>query len=512
MSPGARLGVVVGVFAAGLAGWRVGGYPGAVAGVILGGLLGAGRWRHRPPWSWLWLWLRRNRPLVLADPITVANDRAGGGLRYQDGIAAVAVQVLGRAHAPTLFTGSSTTETVNTVDVAALLPLLHQSLGLTIESLSVVSAGARRRPIGDYPRVYDTLLGTPPYAGRRETWLIARIPVLPNIDALAARTSIGVVAVAAAQRIAAALRQRGIRAKVATAIDIVEMERRFGVAALAPGNRRWRSLRDAGGWLTSYGYRSGDVTAERLAQAWALRADAILQNVTVFGDGTVAATVTVRSAQPPAAPPSVALQTLPGEQLPALLASCCGPRPELSGAGRGRLPGALSIPVGPSGVLLGKMGAGNRLMLPLDDPAELSRVHLAAADPLTKRIIVRLAAAGERITVHTRDPARWASIRMPNVVVTDGVRPAAGSTIGVLDGTLATTHRPNTLISVADPALRSPGSADVDIVQVGPALLEVTAAGGSHRVEVELFRAENRYVSAEPVPAETEGPEQADDR
>ena len=140
----------------------------------------------------------------------------------------VAVQLLGKAHRPTLFTGSTATYTENTIDIAELRPLLHQSLGLAIDSLSVVSVGARRRSSGDYPRVYDTLIGTPPYAGQRETWLIVRIVSLPNAEALQWRTSIGTATLAAAQRIAATLRQNGIRAKVATATDIVELERRLG--------------------------------------------------------------------------------------------------------------------------------------------------------------------------------------------------------------------------------------------------------------------------------------------
>ena len=95
----------------------------------------------------------------------------------------------------------------------------------------------------------------------------------------------------------------------------------------------------------------------------------------------------------------------------------------------------LIIPIGPSGVLLGKVDAGNRLMLPLDDPGEFSRVHIAAQDALAKRIVVRLAGAGERITVHTRDQQRWASVRMPDIAVGSQVRPMAGTTVSVVDGT-----------------------------------------------------------------------------
>jgi hypothetical protein len=171
----------------------------------------------------------------------------------------------------------------------------------------------------------------------------------------------------------------------------------------------------------------------------------------------------------------------------------------LHGLRRGVLAAPLVIPIGPSGVLLGKVDAGNRLMLPLDDPGEFSRVHIAAQDALAKRIVVRLAGAGERITVHTRDHQRWASVRMPDIAVGSEVRPMAGTTISVVDGSITPSPRPNTLISIGEPGTPYRGSADVLITQIGPATVDVTAAGQLHTVEIELFRAENRYISSEPT-------------
>lgn len=503
MTAATKLTIIVGVLAAGLLGWAVAGYPGAVAGLVIGLMVGVIPWWRQPAWSWLALWLHRKRSIELDEPTTVANDRAGGGIRYQDGVAVAAVQLLGKAHTPTLFTGSTSTYTDNTLDVADLLPLLHQSLGLTIDSLSVVSVGARRRSTGDYPRVYDTLIGTPPYAGQRETWLVVRIAALANAEALQWRTSVGTAALAAAQRISAAMRQQGIRAKVATATDIVEVERRLGRSALSSQHQRWRSVRSDAGWLTTYWYRPADITADKLAHAWSLRADGIIQNVTLFADGTATATVTVRGAQPPTAPPSVMWRTLPGEQAAAIASSLCGPMPALRGVRRGVLTGPLVLPIGPSGVLLGKAGAGNRLMLPLDDPGEFSRVHIAAEDWLAKRIVVRMAGAGERITVHTRDTQRWNSVRMPDIAVSASVRPIPGTTVSVVDGSVTPAPRPNTLVSVGEPGAPYRGSADVVITQTGPATLEVRAGGRIHTVEVELFRAENRYVSSEPTSLRT---------
>ena len=492
-----RIGVVGCVVMAAVLGWALGGHTGAAVGVAIGLLIGVLPWRGRPLWSWLGIYLRRNRPFELTVPVTIANDRSGGGIRYQNGIAVVAVQILGKAYRPTYFTGSLGMETDNTLDVAALIPVMRQSLGLNLESISVVSCGARRRSTGDYSRVYDTLIGPPPYAGRRETWLVIRIRAIDNGDALALRTTVGAATVAVAQRIAMLLRCNGVRAKVATATDIVDLERRLGVGALESHNRRWNTVRSDAGWQTTYAYRPADINTETLAQAWALRADGIVQNITVFGDGTATATVTLRTAQPPNAPPAVVLQPLPGEQAAAVAASLCGPRPRLRRLTGGPLPRSVIIPAGPSGVLLGKTPEGARLALPLSDPADQCRVHIAAEDAIAKRIIIRAAGAGERLTVHTNDLQRWETVRMPHIAVIEHPRPVAGTTVSVIDGTVAPVTRPHTLISVGDPGAPVPAAADVVIAQTGPQSVEVTASGRTYDVVVEFFRAENLYVSGD---------------
>ena len=490
-----RLVVIGGIFVLAVIGWAVGGAIGAGVGVTLGLFLGVAPWRRQPLWAWADLYLRRNRPLTLVDPVTVANDRSGGGVRYQDGIAVAAIQILGKPFQATCFTGSAASQTANTLDIAELLPAMRQSLGLTLESISVISSGQRRRATGDYARVYDTLIGPAPYAGQRETWLILRIRALDNGDALRCRSTVGSATLAAAQRIAMMLRCRGILSRVATATDISELERRLGRSALELHNRRWTSVRSDAGWQTSYTYRPADITGETLAHAWSLRVDGVVQNVTVFQDGRMSATVTVRTAQPPTAPPSVALQSLPGEQAYAIAANLCGPRPRLRRVDRGSLPPSLVIPVGASGVLLGKTRAGERLALPCTDPGEQTRIHIAAEDAIAKRIIIRTAATGERVTVHTGDLSRWESVRMPHVAVIEHARPASGTTVSVIDGTVAPAPRPATVISVGVPGAAVYPAADVLVAQTGPDTVEVSAAGCTYEIAVEFFRAENLYVS-----------------
>lgn len=496
MRAAGQLTVVIGVLSCGLAGWAVGGGLGSAGGLTIGLALLVVPWRGQPLWAWARHYLRRNRPVSLMAPLTVVNDRSGGGMRYQDGVAATAIQLLGKTHRPTFFIGSTTTYTENAVDLAGLVPMMHQSLGLRIESLSVVSAGSRRRSSGDYPRVYDTLIGPSPYAGQRDTWLIIRIRALDNGDALRWRTTVGTAALAATQRIAAELRRRGLGTKVATATEITELEGILGRDALKPANRRWGALRGETGWMTTYGYRRGDLSTELLASAWSLRVDGVIQTITLFPDRTCCASLMVRTAQPLTVPPSTALEALPGEQIPAFAQNLCAPRPHLRGLGRGTLPAALTVPLGPSGVLLGKVASGDRMLLPLRGPGSSSRVRVCADDAIVKRVIVRAAATGERLTVHTADPDRWESVRMPHVIVTDQARPAPGTTVSVTDGTVVPAPRPKTVIHACDRGAGKHDPADVVITQTGPSTLRVGAGGADYDVDMEFFRAENRYLSS----------------
>jgi len=257
MTDGIRLGVSLGVLACAAIGWAFAGQVGAGIGLTIGLALLVVPWRRQPLWSWAALVLRRNRPMDLVVPSPVANDRSGGGVRYQDGVAVTAIQILGKPYQPTRFTGSMTAATANCLDLSALVSVMRHGLGLTLESMSVVTLGSRCRSSGDYPRVYDTFIGTTPYAGQRETWLVIRLSALSNGDALRYRPTVGTAALAAAQRIAVMLRARGVRARIATATDIVELEKRLGDGALEPRKRRWNSLRGEFGWHNSYTQRAG---------------------------------------------------------------------------------------------------------------------------------------------------------------------------------------------------------------------------------------------------------------
>lgn len=476
-----------------LAGWAVGGYRAGAAGLVLGLSLFIVPWRGQTLSVWTAIYCARHRVFQLTEPTIATNDRSSGGVRYQNGVAIVAVQLLGKAHRPTIINGSSSVRSDDEFDVHSLVPQMQQSLGLTINSLSIVSAGSRRHPAGDYARVYDTLIGPAPYAGQRDTWLILRVDAIANADALRYRTSVGAAALAGAQRLAAVLRTEGMRARVATSADMSELDKRLGASALGVHNRRWKALRGQSGWLTTYAYHTRDIKADVLAEAWCFRADAVIQNVTLFPDGRVSASVTVQTPRPPTASPSSRLVGLPGEQAGALVNSLCAPRIDLRGQARGRL-GSLRMPVGSSGVFVGTTRTGDRLCIPLADRGEQSRIEIHGDDTLTKRIIIRTAATGERITIHSDDGQRWDSVRMPNVVVTDRSLPAPGTTVSVVDGTVSPSPQPHTLIVVQSASATPQRSADVVMKQIGPTSVDVVTRHDIQGANLELFRAENRYI------------------
>jgi hypothetical protein len=162
------------------------------------------------------------------------------------------------------------------------------------------------------------------------------------------------------------------------------------------------------------------------------------------------------------------------------------------------MPPALVMPIGPSGVLLGKLPSGDRLLLPLADAGGSARIYIAADAAVVDRIVARLAAAGDRVVVHTNDFERWKSMRMRGVTVSDQPRPEAGTTVSVLDGTLKAAvqvPRGGTVVAVGPRGVPGPDGADVVIAQTGPATLRVDAAGRVHQVDMEFFRAENCVIT-----------------
>lgn len=501
------------------AAWGAGG-PAVGAGVAAATALGVAvpvAGHTAAGWAGVY-WRHRFASYPVQAPATVSNDRTGGGVRYQDGTVITAIQVLGRYLSPTLLTGA-TAHTDNVLRVGDIAALMNQFLDLTISSLSVVTLGTRVRVGGDYAPVLHSFIGPAPYAGQREQWLIVRIDTrAANVDAVSMRSSAGVAALAATQRIANALRAQGIRARIATPTDMTNLESRLGGRhVLERHNRRWRAVRSEVGWLTSFYYPPEHINTTDLVGIWSRREDLVIQNVTLYPDGRCTATATIGDPQITALPPSVALAPLPGEQAAAVAAARPLPPVHVGGAAAVAAgpPDDLELPIRDSGVLLGQLDDGRRLALPFTDPdVSPLRIRIRADDTLTKRLIMRAAGAGERVTIHSERRDRWQAMTMPGIIVTSDSKPVAGTTISVTDSDRMPSPSPATVI-----CLTGERAAHMVIEQIGPARLAVKIAEDNHEdsdskddadlkrvpdweVEMDLFADERPYLHHVSVPAD----------
>lgn len=471
---------------------------------------GGGR-RSAYQWARVCRWHRWRR-WEISPPLTAFNDRQPAGVRYQDGVAVTAVRVLGKYLSPTRLTGAATSDTDNVLCTEDVVAMLHQQLGLRLASLSIVIHGSRMRPDGDFARICDTFIGPSPYAGQREAWLILRIDTaIDNVDALSVRRTLPQAAVAAAQRTVNMLRTKGIRAEIASETDLLSLDDKLGgPGSLSKAKRQWLAVRAERGWLSSFYYPAQHIHDAALASAWERRYDTVTQNITLYPDGRCTATVTMREPQIVSPAPNVLLSSLPGEQAAAVAANRALPG-ELVGAPAAVAAGPprLALPIGNSGVLIGTLPDGQRLVLPFTDPATHLRINIDADAAIYKRLLLRAAAAGERVTVHTADRRSWQAMEMPGLIITSEAKPAAGTTISVVDTTIMPSPAPATVITLTEDG----GGAHVRIVQDGvEPRLQVTivdpdlhgdpalaAPPRSWRVDMELFAVENPYLDTEPA-------------
>lgn len=479
------------------------------------------------------------------------------GVRVEPDEAITMIDVAGRAYAPTFLRGSTVSRTVNVLPLRVLVEALDQPGGLRLAGIDVVSAGHRVRRGTDYPALYSTLLADRPAAGARSTRLIVRLDLHDSVEGLAYRHSIGTAAAAATDRILTALRQEGVRCTPLTAADLDAAleELSVGLASaptpptpedttsddpestaavtgtpparpdLVAAPRRgpttrvkWRTINSRPGHLTSYYFSPEDITTASLHQMWALRSDAIVHTISLRKDrsgdpdsgGKVLVSALVRTDEPqvPQQPPTLYLNPLPGAQGPAVLRTAPTSRPKLELPGLLLTdPDALEIPIGPTGVLVGaaladdpssrpEVQRDDLVMLALTDPQRATRIVMDTSEFYVRQLVIRAAAAGERIAIYSQWPDRWLSVAQPNVaVVQRGRRAEFVPTIVVNDHP---TNPPSaglasTVITAARGGHADPNP-DLRFVQTSKTTVRITSAERSLDVGIIAFRQEQAWT------------------
>ena len=134
------------------------------------------------------------------------------------------------------------------------------------------------------------------------------------------------------------------------------------------------------------------------------------------------------------------------------------------------------------------------VMLALTDPQHPTRITMDTSDFYVRQLLIRAAAAGERITIYSRDPQRWYSVSQPNIAVVEAHRRAEFvPTIIVNDH--APTSPPvglsSTVITVGRPA---GGSPDLLFQQTSPTTVRITTNGRVLNVGIVEFRQEQTWT------------------
>jgi type VII secretion protein EccE len=194
----------------------------------------------------------------------------------------------------------------------------------------------------------------------------------------------------------------------------------------------WSLINTQPGYVSSYYFSPEDITAATFNQMWALRSDDVLHVLILRKQGDtvmVSALMRTNDPRPPEEPPTLYLNRLPGEQYAAALRVAPASAPRLHLPAR-PLPDDLEIAVSSTGIFVGsalrddkdgwpEIQRDDLVMWALTDPQRPTRITMDTSDFYVRQLLIRAAAAGERIAIYSREPRRWYSVAQPNVAVVE---------------------------------------------------------------------------------------------
>lgn len=468
------------------------------------------RWVQR----W-WSWLRRRRTRtevswVPARDVSIA-DVAIGVISENETLIAM-IELRPDPIAPSVVTDTEE-RTINTVSIGQLAAMM-QMLDVKLDSIDLVADGYRAA--GGFADLYQQMTGPVPAAAARSNWIVLRMNMHDNLEAIARRggdaEAAHRVAAVTCLRMADRLASDGVDAHPADAAQIETVN--AVLHADPPVADHWSHLEGRDTYTGVY-YADPSHIRDDAAQWWTWsQAEHTTTLIRLSAQDTrvhIAALVRYRTAARPPAPPVSRLGPLYGVQPAMWQQFRIGYVPPLIPIPSAPLAGADPvIPFGPTGPLIGSIG----------DPRDKTAVHLPLAGPITvlcqtpvllRQVALRALTTGRPLVVVTNRPQPWQPIvaNATTGAVVDRIPPdLADNTILVIDvDDEWPADVPNVTVLTNDEAC----DADIELVDADAqfAFTLQTRTGLSARVRAVPTHEERRILGVSPAPAPSRAPARA---
>jgi type VII secretion protein EccE len=291
---------------------------------------------------------------------------------------------------------------------------------IELDSIDVISHGARSYGHTPVAAVYDAVLGPLPAIAHRTVRVVVRFDPSRCPQAVAlrggGRSGLLRTAMVATRRVVNRLTEAGLRVQVLSAADVGRAVGQLcdGVN-LANLREHWTHCADGNFRLTSFALDHEVLTTHGLGRLWTVPSYSTTVALTLrnVGPGSIGITGLARFDTFGEIRPDLlrGLSPLPGRQFRAVLSSLPLPRPAKDVtpwyfAHTSADFAGIRIPAAGCGQVIGADAHGRAVALPVFG-AQIGRVEIAGSLHLAQQVVLRALALGARILVHTNRSALW---------------------------------------------------------------------------------------------------------
>lgn len=340
------------------------------------------------------------------------------GFQWDGKILTSVVRILQGSPAVTIMEPAMTVSG-QTVSARVLADCLQQ-FDIALDSIDLISQGARSKSRGHIGAVYEAVLGPLPAIAQRSVWVIVRLDPTRCANAVRHRGGgwQGIVrtAATATRRVANRLSDAGLPTEIMTADGVAQAINELSHGTdLSTLHETWQACHDARFELRSYCLAPSILTTAGMGLLWAVpssstttcislrrdeRNDLIKLRGLVRFDGYGHSRVGLSE-----------LRHLPGRQYSALMCSLPVPSPRQSVPGWAVGKGVdalkdLELPVSGCGQVVGADEHRRAVAVPLFGP-RAQWVELCGTLHLAQQVVLRSFALGASVRVYSRRPAAW---------------------------------------------------------------------------------------------------------